>query len=139
MLPEAQQVAPVQPCPPHWAHLAAQLVPGDEVVGLAAVEVVRVEVLMVVDDLVEVETWLVLDEELPPPPAGALKVEPIGPNFMLLYATLELGTDASISAGTPEVVGQEPRAAPGEPALSTGKVESSQSMLTACWMDFRSA
>lgn len=46
---------------------------------------------------------------------------------------MELGADFSISAGTPEVVGQEPRAAPGEPALSTGKVESSQSMFTACF------
>jgi hypothetical protein len=63
--------------------LAAQLVPGAEVVGFEAVVVVRVEVVMVVDDLVEVETPLVLDEEPPPPPPGALNVEPMGPNFML--------------------------------------------------------
>lgn len=88
MLPEAQQVEPVQPVPPHWAYLATQLAPGAELVGAEA-EVVEtlVEVVMVLD-LVEVEALLVLDEaadEEPPlpPPAGALKVEPMGPNLML--------------------------------------------------------
>lgn len=87
MLPEAQQVEPVQPVPPHWAYLAWQLVPGAEVVGLEDVVVeVLVEVVMVLD-LVEVETLLVLDEtedeEPGLPPAGALKVEPMGPNLIL--------------------------------------------------------
>lgn len=86
-------MAPDQPWPPHWAHLAAQLVPGADVVGLADVVVV-VEVLtdvVMVLDLVEeeVEALLVLDEaaedEEPglPPLGGALKVEPMGPNLML--------------------------------------------------------
>jgi hypothetical protein len=132
VLPEAQQVGPFQSWPPHWPHLVAQLVPGAEVVGFAeVVVVVRVEVLMVV----EVEAWLVLDEDdpLPSPGAGALKVEPMGPNLMLEKATFELGDAASIWDGTPEVVEHEPRAAPREPALSAGKVESSQSMLDECW------
>jgi hypothetical protein len=51
-------------------------------------------------------------EELPPVPPE-LKVLPMGPNLMLEKMTLEFGTDASISEGTPEVVAQAPRAAPG--------------------------
>lgn len=88
MLPEAQQVEPVQPWPPHWAYLATQLVPGAEEVGLEDVVVeVRVEVVTVLD-LVEVETLLVLDETEDEEPGlpllgGALKVEPMGPNLML--------------------------------------------------------
>lgn len=56
----------------------------------------------------------------PPPPLPLSKVELMGPNLMLENLTLLLGTLASTSAGTPEVVGQLPRSAPGWPALSTG-------------------
>lgn len=55
----------------------------------------------------------------------------MGPNLMLENMTVEPGTSASISEGTPESVEQLPRSVPG-PDLSTGKVESSQSMLDAC-------
>lgn len=45
--------------------------------------------------------------------AAWLKVDPIGPNLMLEKTTLELGLFFSRSPGTPEVVGQVPRATPG--------------------------
>merc|ERR1712113_755852 len=55
-------------------------------------------------------------------------VEPIGPNLMSEKITCELACLDSTSFGTPDVVGQEPRSAPGS-VESTGYVESSQSML----------
>lgn len=69
----------------------------------------------------EVATGVLVSEEtavLTAAPVPALvKVEPMGPNLMLEKMTLELGTWASMSAGTPESVPQEPRAAPGPVAL----------------------
>jgi len=54
-------------------------------------------------------------------------VEPMGPNLMSEKITCELACWDSTSFGTPDVVGQEPRSAPGS-LESTGYVESSQSM-----------
>jgi hypothetical protein len=59
----------------------------------------------------------------PPPPVGVpvvllLPVLPMGPNLMLEKITLELGDCASTVAGTPELVEQVPRAAPGVEAVS---------------------
>lgn len=48
-----------------------------------------------------------------PPPPPELKVEPMSPNLILEKTTWAFGDWFSTSAGTPDVVAQEPRAAPG--------------------------
>jgi len=59
---------------------------------------------------------------------GPPLVEPMAPNLISEKVTLALACLDSTSFGTPDVVGQLPRAAPGS-VESTGYVESSQSML----------
>jgi hypothetical protein len=92
---EIQEVAPVYPVPPHCPHLAT---PAPEV-G----EETGVETIVVVD---------------PPPLPGVVtepapKVELMGPHLMLEKVTEALPEADSTSVGAPEVVAQDPRAAPG--------------------------
>merc|ERR1712187_6823 len=62
------------------------------------------------------------------PGLGPGTVEPIGPNLMSEKMTCAFACLASTSAGTPEEVEHEPRAAPGS-LESTGYVESNHNML----------
>ena len=105
---EAQAVGPVKPMPPHGPHCGT--VPlGGEVGWTTTLE----------EDgppgtLAELEG---AGDELP----VLLNVEPMSPHLMFEKTTLAFGLCDSTWAGTPEVVGQVPRATPGrDGSLSVG-------------------
>lgn len=77
VLPATQQVAPVQPVPPHCANFAAQAPPDEALVVVAAEEEVLVDVESVVE---EVMGWaVVLVWGLPP---EAPQVKGSGPGIV---------------------------------------------------------